>query len=64
MRDWNISENGIKQASAAAPAPAKPPVEREEPEKIKKWREEQRKRLEEKGWVFVFIGVFALKCYC
>lgn len=25
------------------------PVIREEPEKIKKWREEQKKRLEEKG---------------
>ena len=29
-------------------APVKP-VAREEPEKIKKWREEQKKRLEEKG---------------
>lgn len=27
---------------------AAPPVVREEPEKIKKWREEQQKRLEEK----------------
>lgn len=26
-----------------------PKVEREEPEKIKKWREEQKTRLEEKG---------------
>jgi len=28
-----------------------PKVEREEPEKIKKWREEQKTRLEEKGIV-------------
>ena len=28
----------------------KPTIPREEPEKIKKWREEQRKRLEEKGY--------------
>lgn len=26
-----------------------PKIEREEPEKIKKWREEQKTRLEEKG---------------
>jgi hypothetical protein len=32
----------------ASPAPTRP-VTREEPEKIKKWREEQKKRLEEKG---------------
>jgi hypothetical protein len=32
----------------ASPAPPRP-VTREEPEKIKKWREEQKKRLEEKG---------------
>lgn len=41
-----ILENGIKPPSSATP---KPTIEREEPEKIKKWREEQRKRLEEKG---------------
>ena len=34
--------------SEISPAPAVKPV-REEPEKIKKWREEQKKRLEEKG---------------
>lgn len=28
-----------------------PKIEREEPEKIKKWREEQKTRLEEKGIV-------------
>lgn len=33
--------------SAPSPAPVKPII-REEPEKIKKWREEQKKRLEEK----------------
>lgn len=32
----------------ASSAPTRP-VTREEPEKIKKWREEQKKRLEEKG---------------
>lgn len=29
-------------------------VVKEEPEKIKKWREEQKKRLEEKGKIFIY----------
>lgn len=33
-------------------------VEREEPEKIKKWREEQKTRLEEKGNLFLKNVVF------
>jgi len=32
-----------------------PKVEREEPEKIKKWREEQKTRLEEKGSLFMCL---------
>lgn len=35
--------------------PPKPIVERVEPEKIKKWREEQQKRLTEKGKTDSFI---------
>lgn len=35
-------------STAPSPTPSKQEV-REEPEKIKKWREEQVKRLEEKG---------------
>ena len=31
--------------------PAAPPVIKEEPEKIKKWREEQKARLEQKGTI-------------
>lgn len=30
-------------------APVQPPPVKEEPEKIRKWREEQKARLEEKG---------------
>lgn len=33
----------------STPPPTKPAVAREEPEKIKIWREEQKKRLEIKG---------------
>lgn len=40
--------------SAAAVAPSKPMV-REEPEKIKKWREDQKQRLEEKGKMLYLI---------
>lgn len=44
-------------------APSKPVV-REEPEKIKKWREEQKTRLEEKGklsYSLIGLGFFT---YC
>lgn len=37
-----------------SPAPQKPVV-REEPEKIRKWREDQKQRLEEKGMYFKLI---------
>ncbi|XP_065201548.1 clathrin light chain isoform X2 [Planococcus citri] len=44
--DGTKLENGIEPPPSSAAA--QPHVKREEPEKIKKWREEQRKRLEEK----------------
>lgn len=43
--------------SAAAVAPSKPMV-REEPEKIKKWREDQKQRLEEKGKMLFYFFKF------
>lgn len=44
-------------AEPVKPSSQKPYVEREEPEKIKKWREEQQKRLTEKGEMFDELGV-------
>lgn len=42
--------NGVYFCSLDTSSPIiTPKVEREEPEKIKKWREEQKTRLEEKG---------------
>lgn len=38
--------------------PAPPPPVKEEPEKIKKWREEQKARLEEKGFYFYQLSIF------
>ncbi|TGZ38329.1 clathrin light chain isoform X2 [Temnothorax curvispinosus] len=43
-----IGQPGEASASPAASEPAPPPPVKEEPEKIKKWREEQKARLEEK----------------
>lgn len=42
-----FESGGLTSELFASPAPPRP-VTREEPEKIKKWREEQKKRLEEK----------------
>lgn len=41
---------------AASPTPPYKQEPREEPEKIKKWREEQVKRLEEKGNFFRYLN--------
>ncbi|XP_071559468.1 clathrin light chain isoform X1 [Temnothorax nylanderi] len=43
-----IGQPGEASAPPAASEPAPPPPVKEEPEKIKKWREEQKARLEEK----------------
>jgi len=38
----------LSRSPSPSPVPSQPQIPREEPEKIKRWREEQKKRLEKK----------------
>lgn len=51
----NILGRGTNQASASSYPASNATIEKEEPEKIRKWRENKKKMIAEKGFFLFYI---------